>query len=223
MTLWFQVKISLSDFLSKSKGVGDVSVILGELNSCVRLKLRSKETGSEYEIEVKRHVELQSWNQERMRTILLCLSSPSFSACPVIFCDLGQVLKWYEVRDEYKGQDLCADPQIVDALAAIRASVVDRAGDFVDLLGGSAAAAMRTNGTELPAFASAAIAATAGREPQNGHGITFAFEVGQGTKPSMVHHIATGSPAHILECIRFGDEVIARDALGREEERARAV
>ena len=117
-----------------------------------------------------------------------------------------QVLKWYEVRDEYKGQDLCADAQIVDALAAIRATVVDRAGDFVDLL--APPAPPRPDGLDLPPQAAAAVAAGALREPPTGHGVTFAMEAGmQGLHPCQVHHIAPGSPAHIFESLRFGDEV----------------
>ena len=120
----------------------------------------------------------------------------------------AQVLKWYEVRDEYKGQDLCADAQIVDALAAIRASVIDRAGDFVDLLSPaprSAAVSMESPSSPAGNRGDAAAA-------ESGHGLTFAVEAGsQALRPCQVHHVAPGSPAHILESVRFGDEVRAVD------------
>ena len=42
---------------------GSISVILGPNKTCVKLGLMSKERGEEYEIEVRRHVEIQTWDK----------------------------------------------------------------------------------------------------------------------------------------------------------------
>ena len=38
-------------------------MVLGELNTIVKLKLKSKQTGNEYEVECRRHVEVHAWSK----------------------------------------------------------------------------------------------------------------------------------------------------------------
>ena len=72
--------------------------------------------------------------------------------------------------------------------------MVDGAGDFLDLLGGTS--------RSITDF----------REPENSTGIVFATEMANThLSPCQVQSVALGSPAHILECVRFGDEVKAVD------------
>ena len=107
--------------------------------------------------------------------------------------DAVQVHRWYEVRDDYKGQDLCSDAKMVDSLAAIRATVVDRAGDMIDLLADGAASGPNTS-----------------LECQNSIGVIFS-DATSALRPCQIQQLSTGSPAHILEQLRFGDEVKAVD------------
>ena len=38
-------------------------MVCGELNTIMQLKLRSKQTGNEYEVECRRHVEVHAWSK----------------------------------------------------------------------------------------------------------------------------------------------------------------
>ena len=130
-------------------------LIPGDFNTYVTLQFRDKVTGKEYELDAMRHVPLQVWERKIRR---------------------------YEIREHLAGQDLCADPRLVKVLEGIRDSVVDRSGDFVDLLHYWEA------------------------DPHMSLGLLFAGESSP-CRIGTVSRLTSGCPAQLMDLVRPGDEV----------------
>ena len=132
------------------------SLIPGSFNTFVNLSFRDLETVMEFEVVLMRHTPIQVWQRR---------------------------LRWYQIREHLAGQDLCADPKLVSLLEGIRDSVVERSGDFVDLLR-----------YWQP-------------DPQMNLGLRF---VGKASGPgTVVSKLSPGCPAQLLSLVRPGDEVRA--------------
>ena len=81
------------------------------------------------------------------------------------------------------------DPKMVDCLASIRSSVINRAGDFIDM---SLDPGPRTI------------------DVQNSVGIMFGDSLSS-LKASQVYGVSTGGPAHTMDAVKYGDEIKAVD------------
>lgn len=84
-------------------------MILGEEGTIVHLRFKSGTTGKEFEVMARRHVPVRSWEQ---------------------------VTKRYMVRQDLVGQELMAEPHLVQALDSVRRSVANESGSAIDLMDG---------------------------------------------------------------------------------------
>lgn len=84
-----------------------MQVIFGDFDSTLKISFSSKENGRLYDIYVKRHVPIRTWEHVR---------------------------RWYEVKEELVARGLCADIGIVDTLESMRLFVSDCTGQIKDLL-----------------------------------------------------------------------------------------
>ncbi len=132
-------------------------LIPGPHKTFINLHFRDLETGNKFDVEVMRHVPLQVWEKK---------------------------LRWYSIREPLEGQDLCADPRIVEVLEGIRESVIERSGELVDLVR-----------YWQP-------------DPEVNLGLRL-VRSGTTDPPGQVTKVLEGSPAALLGLIRPGDEIRA--------------